>query len=284
MSLFTRKTWKDRITEYPTRRTLTKADGSAETVTVARSEGTVSQEGDAFSAANMNDLENRIGVGFEEVNNNLVPIQELQISDYTLNDLLSVDITNRNDVLHETVYFGTDDASTLVNSPVTTGQFYGYRTVAFMKRADDSLWLLKVTIHELIPNWGRCWANVYSTGNNTWYGWKEAGADAGVPFRQTLNGLTGHSNHANKGHVSLTLITMPYSGSFSVGIYGTDNPNEVSHGANVTNLGAFTISSSQVGKTQIIDTGTTYKYIVMYPIYQSGWTSGNGCLCEIKIY
>lgn len=64
MSLFTRKTWKDRITEYPTRRTLTKADGSAETVTVARSEGTVSQEGDAFSAANMNDLEARIATAF----------------------------------------------------------------------------------------------------------------------------------------------------------------------------------------------------------------------------
>ena len=67
MSLFTRKTWKDRITEYPTRRTLTKADGSAETVTVARSEGTVSQEGDAFSAANMNDLEARIAAAVGDI-------------------------------------------------------------------------------------------------------------------------------------------------------------------------------------------------------------------------
>lgn len=67
MSLFTRKTWKDRITEYPTRRTLTKADGSVETVTVARSEGTVSQEGDAFSAANMNDLEARIATAVGDI-------------------------------------------------------------------------------------------------------------------------------------------------------------------------------------------------------------------------
>lgn len=57
---FVTKTWKDRITEYPTRRTLTKSDGTSEIVTVARNEGTVSQEGDAFSAANMNDLEQRI--------------------------------------------------------------------------------------------------------------------------------------------------------------------------------------------------------------------------------
>lgn len=57
---FIQKTWKDRLTEYPTRRILSKSDGSMELVTVSRSEGTVSQAGDAFSAANMNDLETRI--------------------------------------------------------------------------------------------------------------------------------------------------------------------------------------------------------------------------------
>lgn len=62
--MFSAKTWKDRVTEYPTRRVLTKTDGSKETVTVSRSEGSVSQEGDAFSAANMNDLEARIATAF----------------------------------------------------------------------------------------------------------------------------------------------------------------------------------------------------------------------------
>lgn len=57
---FVKKVWKNRISEYPTRRTLTKEDGSTELVTVSRSEGTVSQEGDAFSADNMNYLEQRI--------------------------------------------------------------------------------------------------------------------------------------------------------------------------------------------------------------------------------
>ena len=51
MALFTKKTWKNRMSEYPTRRRLTKENGTTELVTVARSEGTVSQEGDAFSAA-----------------------------------------------------------------------------------------------------------------------------------------------------------------------------------------------------------------------------------------
>lgn len=68
---FTKKTWKDRITEFPTRRTLTKSDGSTELVTVARAEGTVSQEGDAFNAASMNDLEERISQANNDLNNSL---------------------------------------------------------------------------------------------------------------------------------------------------------------------------------------------------------------------
>lgn len=60
MPLFTKKVWKNRMSEYPTRRKLTKENGTTELVTVARSEGSVSQEGDAFSAENMNNLEERI--------------------------------------------------------------------------------------------------------------------------------------------------------------------------------------------------------------------------------
>ena len=61
---FQKKVWEDRITEYPTRRTLTKPDGSTEIVHVSRNEGSVSNEGDAFSAENMNDLEQRIADNF----------------------------------------------------------------------------------------------------------------------------------------------------------------------------------------------------------------------------
>lgn len=68
---FAKKTWKDRIAEFPTRRRLTKEDNTSELVTVAREEGTLSQEGDAFSADNMNDLENRIDKEFTAVNGKL---------------------------------------------------------------------------------------------------------------------------------------------------------------------------------------------------------------------
>ena len=64
---FIKKIWKDRISEFPTRRSLTKTDGTSELVTVARSEGMISEEGDAFSAENMNDFENRVANGFNEL-------------------------------------------------------------------------------------------------------------------------------------------------------------------------------------------------------------------------
>nr|DAZ35892.1 MAG TPA: hypothetical protein [Caudoviricetes sp.] len=73
---FTKKTWKNRIAEYINRRLLTNEDGSTELVTVARDEGTISQEGDAFNAANMNDLEDRIEAEFNEVTQSLTNLND----------------------------------------------------------------------------------------------------------------------------------------------------------------------------------------------------------------
>ena len=44
MNLFTEKTWKERISEYPNRRVLTKTDQSTEIVIVERSEGSITEE------------------------------------------------------------------------------------------------------------------------------------------------------------------------------------------------------------------------------------------------
>lgn len=65
--MFIQKVWKDRVSEYPTRRGLKKADGTVDIVTVSREEGSVSVEGDAFSAENMNDLEERVASGIRGV-------------------------------------------------------------------------------------------------------------------------------------------------------------------------------------------------------------------------
>ena len=63
---FVKKTWKSRLSEYPNRRILTDENQVQTRVVVSRDEGQVTEQGDAFSAANMNDLENRIQAAFGE--------------------------------------------------------------------------------------------------------------------------------------------------------------------------------------------------------------------------
>lgn len=73
---FVTKTWKDRLVEYAGRRKLKNvATGEEVLMDVSRSEGTVSQAGDAFSAANMNNLEQRIKNEFDTVNSSLASIK-----------------------------------------------------------------------------------------------------------------------------------------------------------------------------------------------------------------
>lgn len=69
---FTPKEWKARLVEFAGRRLLRNvANGESTTYDVSRSEGQVSQEGDAFNTKNMNDLEQRISNGFAKAKTNL---------------------------------------------------------------------------------------------------------------------------------------------------------------------------------------------------------------------
>ena len=65
---FVKKTWKDRLVEYAGRRKITNVTTmAAQIVDVERAEGLVSEEGSAFSAANMNDFEQRTADAFSAV-------------------------------------------------------------------------------------------------------------------------------------------------------------------------------------------------------------------------
>ena len=65
---FVKKTWKDRIVQYLNRRKLTDVDtGDIHTVTVTRDEGGITEDGDIFNAATMNDLEARIQAAFDSM-------------------------------------------------------------------------------------------------------------------------------------------------------------------------------------------------------------------------
>lgn len=81
---YVKKTWKPRISQYPGRRRMV-GTGEANTYDITRAEGTVTQTGDAFSAANMNDLETRIGNEFTSLNNNLSSVIKFRTHLYQSN-------------------------------------------------------------------------------------------------------------------------------------------------------------------------------------------------------
>ncbi len=68
---YEKKTWQNRVSQYPTRRVLTEVSGSEGTYDVTRAEGTVTTQGDSFSADTTNDMETRIDDAFTEVNESL---------------------------------------------------------------------------------------------------------------------------------------------------------------------------------------------------------------------
>lgn len=71
MAFFNIRQWLDRISEHPNRRTLTNVNDptDVQTYDLSRAEGTVSVQGTALTAANLNDLEGRIASAFTAVDN-----------------------------------------------------------------------------------------------------------------------------------------------------------------------------------------------------------------------
>jgi hypothetical protein len=60
----------------------------------------------------------------------------------------------------------TEDASTLVNSPLASGAFYAFRTVE-----SYNVGHVCVRLHEMYPNNGRVWSNMYDKNQQNWMGW-----------------------------------------------------------------------------------------------------------------
>lgn len=97
---FVKKTWKDRISQYPNRRIIN--DGYVtKRVTVGRDEGNITEAGDPFNASNMNDLEQRIEDAINEGG-----------TTYTAGD--NIDLTN--DVISVTGFMTAAEAHTVWNN------------------------------------------------------------------------------------------------------------------------------------------------------------------------
>lgn len=91
------------------------------------------------------------------------------------NNLLSINTSNPYADNMKPTSFGTENASTLVNSPVTSGAFYGVREVFCITRNSPTGDFIRVLVRltEAYPVTGRIWINVYEKNTSQWTGWKK---------------------------------------------------------------------------------------------------------------
>lgn len=86
------------------------------------------------------------------------------------NDLLLINVGDPYSTWNYDCSFGTEDASTLKNSPVTSGAFYAYRKVYQVYSALSNHYKTIVELHEAYPKRGRVWKCEYDP-NSGWTGY-----------------------------------------------------------------------------------------------------------------
>lgn len=171
---FSIKTWVDRISEYPNRRKLTHENGSTELVTVARAEGQVSKEGNAFSAKEMNDLEKRISDEFTKVNEGLSNWKTISPAINTgaltqnkptvlVNETLRLVVFSLEFL---TIANGSD--LTLFNPPdgyYPKNSFSGVAIIGNYGKDDGLLYATPTGFKCSLPNNGQCWYRTFFVYN-----------------------------------------------------------------------------------------------------------------------
>ena len=210
---FSLKTWVNRISEYPNRRKLTHEDGNTELVTVARAEGQISAEGNAFSAEEMNDLENRIKGGFDEVNQSLTNINK---SKKTYLGLVLPNVAA--------------DAKTVcdyINKNYLLGQLSPATTVDFDVVASNADWFtgtLSTDSTALVAGrtvWGIVQQRTSSAENSTLYKYFASGtggAGSVSPFKSYDQGYAqGVTDADNRANANSTNYKTGYNNGYNAG-------------------------------------------------------------------
>lgn len=117
-------------------------------------------------------------------------------------DLMHINIGDNFGSANYDMSFGTEDASTLTNSPVKSGAFYGYRKVYQVHSSASNHYKTIAEIHEAYPMRGRIWTAEYDP-NTGWKGWWHTYTNADtIPVS---NGGTGASDTYN-AQVNLSVV------------------------------------------------------------------------------
>jgi len=86
----------------------------------------------------------------------------------SLSDLLHIELNgNYDSVVMQTTYVGTEDSSTIVNSPLSSGSFYAIRQVYRVPNQFGGYHFL-VNLLEFYPCQGRMWFRMYDINQKKW--------------------------------------------------------------------------------------------------------------------
>ena len=131
----------------------------------------VSETGYAADAKTVSEINQSLGL----LNEGIQAVSKKQNfckgSDRLLTDVLLVDFKNPTGESNSYGVIATEDASKLLNSPVTDGAFYAYREVLTIKSASKDYKVI-VRLTEAYPSPGRIWIKMYNPDTSNWSGWK----------------------------------------------------------------------------------------------------------------
>lgn len=171
------------------------------------------------------------------------------------NDLLLINVGDPYSTWNYDCSFGTEDASTLKNSPVTSGPFYAYRKTYQVYSAGNNHYKTVVELHEAYPKRGRIWKCEYDP-NNGWTGhWSYSFTNNDiVPI---ANGGTGATDRGNA--LDNFVIGEVYSGDINdlkiIGTYWIDLSN-CSNGPSNSGYGTMEVTKP-----------TAYNYLQRFTFY-----------------
>lgn len=167
----------------------------------------------------------------------------------TVSNLLHVNVENPYDFCNESLSISTEDASTLVNSPVTSGAFYGYREVLLIKN-HNNYFKAVVRITESYPVGGRIWTNAFNPDNNSWTGWEYTAFDNKQQSRR-LDGTTDKVLYTtlSKNTFDNLVFTMHWANNIDmVNVTLWALTSEWKHIGEVTHLNGGSVPATVYGK------------------------------------
>ena len=93
-----------------------------------------------------------------------------------MTQILEVDPEDPFNIKNSLGVIGTEDASLLSSSPVSSGAFYAYRVVMPIKSASGN-YKVVVTLFEAYPQGGRIWKAAYNPDGQGWSSWESVGGN-----------------------------------------------------------------------------------------------------------